>query len=414
MMPFDLDWRHAAVAAPALGALAQRFLRDPGARWRLAAASAAAGFAAACLAAPRLDPLAATLMPLVGGLHLLTLLATTRAAFARTWISGHLAGMALRLAATIAADPLWFAAALAAEALVPLAELRLRGKPWRLFVGHAALAAGLMALGAWSRSPGLLVVGAAVRCGLPPGHLWVADLFRSATFGTALLHAAPMLGLVAVLRWGEATAQGGAWAAWAAVAALYFAGLAVVQRTARGFFARLFASVLASVWCGLASGSAIGGIGACGVWFAGALALTALGLTLRALEHRHGPLPLVRGLGLHRTAPQLAAPYLIASLCVIGFPGTLGFVFSEALVDGVLAISPGSGVALAVAAALQGIAALRAYWLLFSAGDRFQALLPESPRERYATLTLSLALLLGGAFAPWAIHLARHAFPPWR
>ena len=55
---------------------------------------------------------------------------------------------------------------------------------------------------------------------------------------------------------------------------------------------------------------------------------------LRALEARYGRLSLDGFHGLYQHSPALAVGFLLTGLASVGFPGTLGFVSTELLVDG--------------------------------------------------------------------------------
>lgn len=81
---------------------------------------------------------------------------------------------------------------------------------------------------------------------------------------------------------------------------------------------------------------------------------------------------------------------------------------AELLINGAVEASPWVGVGVAVAAALNGIAIVRAYFLLFT-GGRHAASVPLDInwRERVAVLTLAV-LLLGGGLAPQAGAEAGH------
>jgi NADH-quinone oxidoreductase subunit M len=125
-----------------------------------------------------------------------------------------------------------------------------------------------------------------------------------------------------------------------------------------------------------------------------------LGLTLRALEARLGRLPLNGFCGLYDHSPALAGCFLLTGLGSVGFPGTIGFVAAELVVDGAVGVNPFVGVAVVVAAALNGIAVIRAYFLLFTGPRHISSVsLGITPRERFAVLTLA-ALILGGGLFP--------------
>jgi NADH-quinone oxidoreductase subunit M len=175
--------------------------------------------------------------------------------------------------------------------------------------------------------------------------------------------------------------------------------MAVVQRDVRRFFAYLFISHAALVLVGLELHSLTSLTGALCLWFSVPISLGGFGLTLRALEARYGRLTLARHCGLYEHSPALAACFLLTGLASVGFPGTLGFVSTDLLVDGAISANVSVGLAVVAAAALNGIAIVRAYFLLFT-GARHPATvsLRIGPRERLAVLTLSVLILGGGLF----------------
>jgi NADH-quinone oxidoreductase subunit M len=63
--------------------------------------------------------------------------------------------------------------------------------------------------------------------------------------------------------------------------------------------------------------------------------------------------------------PLLATSFLCMGLACTGFPGTLGFVGQELLVNGAVDVFPVMGFAVVLASALTGLAVLRMYFSLF-------------------------------------------------
>ena len=63
--------------------------------------------------------------------------------------------------------------------------------------------------------------------------------------------------------------------------------------------------------------------------------------------------------------PLLAISFLCLGLACTGFPGTLGFVGQELLVDGAVDAFPVMGFGVVIASALTGLAVLRMYFSLF-------------------------------------------------
>jgi NADH:ubiquinone oxidoreductase subunit 4 (subunit M) len=86
-------------------------------------------------------------------------------------------------------------------------------------------------------------------------------------------------------------------------------------------------------------------------------------------------------------------------LACVGFPGTLGFISTELLVDSAVEANPVVGMMVVTAAALNGIAVVRAYFYLFTGARHVSSIsLAISTRERIAVLTLAAMILGGGLF----------------
>jgi NADH-quinone oxidoreductase subunit M len=99
---------------------------------------------------------------------------------------------------------------------------------------------------------------------------------------------------------------------------------------------------------------------------------------------------------------------LLTGLASVGFPGTFGFLSGELLVDGAVQAFPYVGIAVVIAAALNGIAILKAYLRLFTGTRHVTSVsLAIGGRERIAVLTLA-ALVLGGAIYPQPGVVTRH------
>jgi NADH-quinone oxidoreductase subunit M len=104
----------------------------------------------------------------------------------------------------------------------------------------------------------------------------------------------------------------------------------------------------------------------------------------------------------------MAAFFALTGLASVGFPGTVGFVGTELLVDGAVAAYPSIGVAVVVASALNGIAVVHAYFVLFTGRQHHSTFsLKSRLRERLAVLTLGGLILIGGLF-PQPNIAARH------
>ena len=358
-----------------------------------------------------IDELSAPLLPLVALLFFLTQLATTRGKARRFSFAWALIGQAMMLATFSCISPWGIVVFLALGTLPPWFELRSRRKPTRVYVAHMGLFVGLLILG-WTllstqatgtlRSVGMVCLVAAVliRSGAAPLHCWMTDLFEHATFGNSLLFVTPMVGAYAAMRLVLPVVPDAALhtiSILSLATAIYAAGMSLVQREARRFFAFLFLSHSSLVLVGLETATELGLAAALLVWVSASVSLTGFGLTLRSVEARTGRLLLTEYRGLADQMPQLAACFLLTGLASVGFPGTSGFIATELLVEAAIDRSPLYGVVVVLAAALNGIAVLFAYFRVFT-GARHQAAISLRTRlaEQVAVLTLFVLIIAGG------------------
>ena len=363
-----------------------------------------------------LDELNAPLVPAVALLHFLTALATARTKMRRFSFSWSLAAEAIRLATFSCQEP-WVLVALLV--ISDGAALRRAGQPEPADAGVCAAHGPVRGLArrragrpvdatsqhgtppAWAIVP--LMAAILIRCGTVPAHCWVTDWFEHASFGNALLFVTPLTGVYAAVRLVLPIAPD--WVLHgiglvSLVTAVYAAGMAIVQREARRFFAYLFLSHASLVLVGLELHTELSLTGSLCLWFSVILSLGGFGLTLRALEARFGRLSLADYHGLYEHSPTLAVCFLLTGLASVGFPGTLGFISTELLVDGAVEANLYVGVGVIAAAAFNGIAVVRAYFLLFTGARHVSMVsLGIRRRERFAVLTLA-ALILGGGFFP--------------
>lgn len=369
------------------------------------------------------DELSAPLLPLTALLFLAVMATTTRTKLARFSFPATLVSESLTLGLLACKAPWLVIALLALGTLPPLWELWQRRRSLRVFAWHMGLMTALLVIGQWgvdSRPAGgqaplwaalLLTAAVLLRSGVVPVHCWLTDLFENATFGTALLFATPMAGAYAAVRLVLPVAPDGVLrtiALASLVTAVYAAGMTLVQREARRFFCYLFLSHASLVLVGLETATPVGLTGALAVWLSVGLSLSGFGLSLRAVEGRTGRLSLTGYQGLYDRVPELAAFCLITGLASVGFPGTIGFVATELLIDGAVQIYPHVGIAVVVASALNGIAVLQLYFHLFTGARHVSDISLKSRKlEAAAVLTLAVLILLGG-LAPQPGIASRH------
>lgn len=363
-----------------------------------------------------IDQLSEPLLPLASLLYFLTTVTTLKTKIRRFSFAGTLFSEAVLLATfSCSSDESWLLITLLIlGAVPPYFELRARRKPTRVYLLHQGVFAILLIVGQvfvtqegdaaakihsyWAIAP--LLGAVFIRCGMVPVHCWMTDLFENATFGTALLSATPLVGVYAAFRLVLPIAPDEVLRSLGMVSlitAVYGSGMALVQRDARRFFCYVLLSHSALVLVGLEAATHIGLTGALCVWLSVGLSLGGFGITLRALEARSGDLRLTEFRGLYEHTPALAVCFFLTGLASVGFPGTFGFIGSELLVDGAVEVYPYIGVAVVIASALNGIAFVKTYFLLFT-GRRYSSTvsLAIGLRERIAVLTLAALILLGG------------------
>lgn len=435
MNMFDVPWIEIAILLPLLGAVWVHFLRTPQQARRHSLLLS--GLTFACTLADWLgftiqsgaevvdnfsplgtsfvlDSLNAPLLPLMSLLYLLTLLATLGTKLRHWSFSSSLASEGILLA-TISTQQPWLLVILLAVGVVPpWLELRSRRKPMRVFTIHMGLFIALLVGGqalvslagdsAAMSNAGVVLLLAAVllRSGIVPVHCWMTDLFEHVSFSTALLFVTPMVGAYAALRLVLPIAPDWALQGMALISiitALYAAGMALVQREARRFFCYIFLSHSSLVFVGLETATPIGLTGALWAWMAVALSMTGFGLVFSSVESRTGRLSLDEYHGMNAQTPLLAALFLLTGLASIGFPGTVGFIGTELLVEGAVQLYPAFGIAIVMAATLNGLAVLHAYFRVFTGPKHITSIdLRCSPEERLSVLVLILLLLGGGLY----------------
>lgn len=365
-----------------------------------------------------LDLLNLPLLALVCLLSLTTLAVTLKTRPRRFSFARTLLLQGLLLTCLSAQNPWVLLVCLALLTLPEIHELLTRGRSPRVFVLHQVLALllllmgwGLVTQGAFAgeniRFTGyaLLTTGIAIRAGLLPAHCWLLDLFEQNSFGTALLSSAPLVAVYACCKLLLPAAppvllQVLAWLA--LLTALYTAAMGTVQREARRFICYFLLSQGALVLAGVTLNNALGLTASLFLWISLSMSVLALGLVVRCLEARTGRLLLHDFLGFYSETPTLAAFFLILGLASVGFPGTLGFFGLEMLMDASAQSSRLMGFVVVASAALNGIAVLRIYALIFLGKRQPSTIALRIRRVELAAFLAVVLVLVGGSVYPQA------------
>ena len=331
----------------------------------------------------RIDTLSAVLLPFAAGLWLLTVAVTPRAGLDRGGLRRTALATLITLASfltesavvllLLSAASVWtFLSALADPAheyqrrVVAVylgTSTLLFGVGVALLIGPGVENTAIETAGMW-----LIVIAALVRKGIVPFHAWVPEVFDRGRLGPAILFSAPQVGayMTVVLIVPRASPDMLRMIAILALGtAVYGAALALVQSSARRACGYLFMSQSALVMAGLDCTSVNALAGGLLVWLSAGLAFAGLARCVLVLEARRGRLDLTTYHGGYERMPVLAVSFLSMGLACTGFPGTLGFVGQELLVDGAVDAFPIMGFAVVIASALTGLAVLRMYFSLF-------------------------------------------------
>src|SRR5881296_192310 len=369
----------------------------------------------------RIDALSSVLLPFAAGLWVFTVAVTPRAALDR----GGLRRTALSTLMTVASFLTESAVLLVLLSLASvwtfLSALsdtahRAQRRIVAVYLGGSALAFGigvalligpgagnarLETAGMW-----LIVTAALMRKGIVPFHAWVPEVFDHGRLGPAILFNAPQVGayMTVVLVVPRATPEMLRVIAILALGtAVYGAALALVQTSARRACGYLFMSQSALVMAGLDCTSVGALAGGRLVWLSAGLAFAGLARCVLVLEARRGRLDLTTYHGGYERTPVLAISFLTMGLACTGFPGTLGFVGQELLVNGAVDAFPVMGFAVVAASALTGLAVLRMYFSLFCGrpdGLAHSGLQFELTRREAWTFVALVLALIGFGIAP--------------
>ncbi|MDE2313626.1 MAG: hypothetical protein KGL04_05590 [Elusimicrobia bacterium] len=272
------------------------------------------------------------------------------------------------------------------------------------------LTAGLI-LASWARGRdavleqcgiALILLAVMIRKGIFPFHSWIPEIFEHGRIGPAARFNAPQIGTYAALVLAVPYADAGlmkVFAALALVTAVYGSLMAFYQNEARKACGYLFVSQSALVVAGLDIPGRGALVGALILWICSGVALAGLSRAVLSLEARRGRLRLDIHHGGYERMPLLAVCFLLMSLAVANFPGTLGFIGGEMLVRGAVDFFPSLGFFAIIATAVNGLAAIRMYFSLFCGKKDDGAHLKTSRAENLGFAAAAL-FLIGFGLAP--------------
>jgi NADH-quinone oxidoreductase subunit M len=275
--------------------------------------------------------------------------------------------------------------------------------PWD--IGSLSMAAAARPW--WPLLGGLVLLSALLRMGVFPLHAWVPFTVQRAPLALVIPTIVSPLGSYVLARVGLAMfpetfgAATGVLVPLGAVSTVYGALLGLGQRDLRRQIGFFLVSTTGLVVVGLFSLDVRGMSGALLHEVAALLSVLGLLLVAWGIEARTGTADLHRLGSLVRVAPRMAAVFFLLGAAAVGFPGTIGFVSEDLLMQGLLREHPVMTALLLGATALNGIALMRAFKRAFLGAPskhtvdtrHFDDMLP---REAWISAVLVAALLAGG------------------
>lgn len=251
----------------------------------------------------------------------------------------------------------------------------------------------------------------AIKIPLFPFHTWLLETYSNSPTGGVFLLSSIMakLGVYGVVRFvmplfPEVYKDFALFFMWLGIfGLLYFGIAALMQSNIKKMFAYSSASHLGFIVAGVFSLNAYGMTGAAFLMIAHAMATGGLFLLVGRMEYNLGIRTIGALGGIAKRAPLFTLFFTIMLLCIVGLPGTNGFVSEFLIILGAFGVSQSAGV---VSALTVLIAASFMFWM-------FQrAILQDTPNDVSTMQDLSKKEVLG--MLPLALLIiAMGIYPDW-
>ena len=223
----------------------------------------------------------------------------------------------------------------------------------------------------------LVVLAVLIRSGIFPFHSWVIKSFESSSFLSYawLLSARTGAFVLAKLILPEFVEPAQAVLPILSDLALFssvlMAFVALGEKSPAAYLGSSSSVKAVSSSADLQTANVEGVTGALLQWLVVSVSTVGLAILLRCLEERCGSLLQQPFAGLGAKAPRMAVLFLLFALCLVGFPGSLGFCAEDLLFHGALEMHPFLGIALPIATALIGIRLLGLFSTIFLGTPRY-------------------------------------------
>ncbi len=255
------------------------------------------------------------------------------------------------------------------------------------------------------------MIAFAIKIPLFPFHSWLLEAYSNSPTGGVFMLSAIMakLGVYGIVRFvmpifPELYKEFAPYFVWLGIFGLIYFGIAaLMQINIKKMFAYSSASHLGFIVTGIFSLNAYGMTGAAFLIIAHAMATGGLFLLVGKMEYNLGIKSIPALGGIAKKAPIFTVFFGIMLLCIVGLPGTNGFVSEFLIILGAFGFSPSAGI---VSASSVLIAASFMFWM-------FQkAILSDSGNDVSQMKDLNLKEIAGMAPLAFLI-IAMGIYPDW-
>jgi NADH-quinone oxidoreductase subunit M len=252
-----------------------------------------------------------------------------------------------------------------------------------------------------------IVLAGALSQGLFPFHIGLKSVATRSEFSALIAFVTANAGLYIVVRYGMQFGDKLPVTAsrlveiWILCAFIYLSISALAVNNIRHLYIALMSIQSTLVWVGFLNLENLGQSGALIQWVVALTAGTGFGLCIWLFENRTGVRRLNKSTVAYDKMPRLAMLFLIFGMCVIDFPGTLGFISEDLLIHSLVESSAITAAVVLACMAFTSIAVYRGYVALFLGRKLGSSeLVVDLTKREACTFLFVLVLLVGMGIFP--------------
>ncbi|MBL0687192.1 MAG: NADH-quinone oxidoreductase subunit M [Sulfurospirillum sp.] len=255
------------------------------------------------------------------------------------------------------------------------------------------------------------MIAFAIKIPLFPFHTWLLETYSNSPTGGVFLLSSIMakLGVYGIVRFvmpifPELYKEFAPYFVWIGIFGLIYFGIAALMQTnIKKMFAYSSASHLGFIVTGIFSLNAYGMTGAAFLIIAHAMATGGLFLLVGKMEYNLGTKSIPDLGGIAKKAPMFTTFFAIMVLCIVGLPGTNGFVSEFLIILGAFGFSPSAGI---VSAFTVLIAASFMFWMfqkaiLVDSGNDTSKMKDLNLKETMGMIPLAFLIIAMGIYPDW-------------